>query len=106
MRHNLNEKLVRTKLVKYLTGTKSLRAFRRWFVPATWDIGEGAPVGMRKLVYEIKLRLAEYSNGHWSESELRAKLLSVASWCSAGEDEHPRVIMSSGYTNLNEHEQS
>jgi hypothetical protein len=76
MQGNLDELLVRKKLAGYLSSQTSLKAFRRWFVPATWDVEEWAPKNLQELVHAIKLRLAEYSSGHWTESDLR-RLLSV-----------------------------
>jgi hypothetical protein len=78
MRHNLRESLIRKKLSDYLSGRLSLRKFRDWFVPATWDVEEWASVPTQELVYEIKLRMAEYTSGYWTEDELRATLLPLA----------------------------
>jgi hypothetical protein len=75
MPHDLSETLIRKKLDAFLAGKTSLEAFRRWFVPATWDVDEWASPRLQQFVYGIKLRLAEYSNNHWSKTELREKLL-------------------------------
>jgi hypothetical protein len=74
MRHNLTEELVRRRLANYLAGKTTLRAFRRWFYPATWDIDGWAPASLKELVYEVKLLLAEYSNGDWTEDEFPTKM--------------------------------
>ncbi len=83
MQHNLNERLIRSKLANYLARKTSLQAFHRWFVLATWDIEEWAPAQLQELVYEIKLRLAEYSNGHWSEAEFRRELSLILGFYSS-----------------------
>ncbi len=90
MPQNLDEGLLRRKLMGYLTGKTSLSAFRSWFVPATWDPEEMATDRLRELVGEVKLRLAEYSAGHWSRSELRAKLLPIVNSYHVGVETKPR----------------
>lgn len=75
MQHNLTEAQIRKRLIAYLTGKTSLQAFQEWFVPATWHIETGAPARLQELVYGVKLRLAEYTSGHWSKADLRIKLL-------------------------------
>lgn len=77
MKHNLAERTIETirgELASYLNGNQSLREFYEWFAPETTDIHLWAPVQVQDLVYEIKLLLAEYSRGHRSEAELKAKL--------------------------------
>ncbi len=75
MQSNLTELQIRKKLASYLAGRTSLRAFRGWLSLATWDIEGWAPARLQELVYSIKLRLAEYTSGHWSKAELRTKLM-------------------------------
>ena len=74
MQHNLSERMIRNKLAKYLSGTMSLRAFNQWFVPATWEVDIGSSSRLRELVGAIKLRLAEFSNGHWTKASLNRQL--------------------------------
>ena len=65
-------------LVRYLAEEISLQEFRGWFDASTWDLGErGANNDASDLAGEIELRLAEFSNGHWTEAELREKLQSL-----------------------------
>jgi|SRR3990172_5128588 len=67
---------IHDQLVSYLAGDKSLTAFRDWFDSSTWDMGEiGANQDALRLAGEVELRLAEFSNGHWTEDELKSKLL-------------------------------
>jgi hypothetical protein len=60
---------IRAHLQSYVLGQESLRDFQRWFMPIVWtasDRGEST-----KLMRAVELWLAEYTNGHRSESELR-----------------------------------
>jgi hypothetical protein len=67
---------IHNQLVSYLAGDSSLQAFRDWFDSSTWDMEEtGANQDALRLAGEVELRLAEFSNGHWTEDELRSKLL-------------------------------
>ncbi len=75
MPHYLSEDLVRRKLRSYLDGKVTLRKFRQWFVPATWDLkDDDAPIRVRDLVDDAKLLMAEYTGGHRTEGDLRARL--------------------------------
>ena len=69
-----------SELQRYLASHISLSEFRDWFDSATWDIDEES-ILLRQITREIELRLAEYSNGHWTEGELRdmfTPLLTIA----------------------------
>jgi len=44
------------------------------FIPATWDASKLDSAEARTLANRIKLRLAEFMNGDWTESELRQQL--------------------------------
>jgi len=61
-------------LGRYLAGEIPLRTFENWLVPMTWQSGEGTDPAVRDLLSEIELALAEYSSGHWTETELREHL--------------------------------
>jgi hypothetical protein len=74
MQHNPTEEAIRRELADYLTGKVSLRAFYDWFATETWDIHEWAPVQVQDKVSQIKLLIAEYSSGHRSEADLKARL--------------------------------
>jgi hypothetical protein len=65
---------IREWLSRYLDGEISLRQFEDWFIPVAWGIPRTANQGTLELVGEIELRLAEFSNGHWTEPELRTTL--------------------------------
>jgi hypothetical protein len=74
MQRNLNETLIRKQLAKYLSGAMTLQAFQKWFVPAAWSVDKRSPAAARQLVGTIKVRLAEYSNGHWGKEDLERQL--------------------------------
>jgi len=58
---------------RYLDGEVSLRPFQEWFVPRTWTV-DAVGAAQAAFAYEIELDLAEYSNGHRTEEELRELL--------------------------------
>jgi len=65
---------IRDWLARYLAGEVSLSEFRQWFVPATWDIELGDDPAAARLSYDLELRFAEFSNGHWTEEQLKSLL--------------------------------
>ena len=65
---------IRERLARYLRGETGLRDFDAWFVPATWEVDQERDPVAYDLTNEISLRLAEYSNGHWNEAELKDRL--------------------------------
>lgn len=73
MSHSL-EFNIHEKLAEYLAGEISLYEFEDWFFPETWDIDQMDNPTLANLVYGIKLSLAEFSNGDWTEVELRSIL--------------------------------
>lgn len=62
---------IRQELSRYLAGQRSLRQFASWLAPVALASFEGDAPDVEELVAELEVRLAEYSNGHWSEEELR-----------------------------------
>jgi hypothetical protein len=76
MSHSLDFN-IRERLADYRAGKISFREFEDWFYPETWDIDDTDNQTLANLVYEIKLRLAEFSHGDWTEAELRSMLLSI-----------------------------
>jgi hypothetical protein len=67
---------IHDQLVSYLAELTSLDAFRDWFDSSTWDLQEtGANQDAVRLASEVELRLAEFASGHWTEDELKTKLL-------------------------------
>lgn len=67
---------IRERLAAYLAKEISLHEFEDWFFPETWDIDQLGDLALTNLVYGIKLRLAEFSNEDWTESELQSLLRS------------------------------
>lgn len=65
---------IRAALVRYLNSEISLAEFEDWFVPVAWNIEQTGNREAIELAAEIELRLAEFTNGHWSEDELHNKL--------------------------------
>lgn len=65
---------IRKHLESYLSGKSSLRQFREWFDVETWGLAAESDSPVRQLAGEIELRIAEFTNGHLSEDDLRAML--------------------------------
>jgi hypothetical protein len=65
---------IRERLATYLAKEISLHEFEDWLFPETWDVDQLGDLALTNLVYGIKLRLAEFSNGDWTEDELRSLL--------------------------------
>jgi hypothetical protein len=86
----LDDTSVRDKLADYVTGRLSLRAFHRWFMPATWDVDGLDRLG--DVVNQIKLHLAEFTNGHRTEHELKDALRPLVTSFPRG----PEVRVTSG----------
>lgn len=76
MQHSL-ELEIRDRLSAYLASEISLRDFENWFFPMTWDADKLDDPALLDLVYQIKLDWVEFSNGDWSEKELRSMLSSL-----------------------------
>src|SRR5437762_2500883 len=72
------ETLIRERLTRYLNGLISLRQFQEWFVPATWNVEQIHDQSAYDLTYDIELKLAEFSNGHLTENQLREELRQIA----------------------------
>ena len=78
---------IRGKLADYLAGDISLDELEDWFVPASWNVRQTGTAQAAVLVYEIELRLAEYSNDQWTEDDLRSFLRPLAEtyWAFTGD---------------------
>ena len=70
---------IRRELSRCLAGQTSLHQFARWLAPITLATFENAHGEAVELIAEIELRLAEYSNGDWTEEELRRLFRSLVS---------------------------
>lgn len=69
---------IRERLAAYLAGEIALHDFEDWFFSATWDVDHVDDAALVDLVYGIKLRLAEFSHGDWTEDQLRSFLRSIS----------------------------
>jgi hypothetical protein len=69
---------LRNQLVRFLGNEMSLDDFEDWFVEKSWNAQKDSDLLAQRLAYAIELRLAEYSNDHLSESELRRELLELS----------------------------
>lgn len=58
------------RLRAHLIGLQSLDQFEDWFVSHSWDAHQAADQAALDLISDIELRLAEHSDGHWSDEEL------------------------------------
>ena len=66
------------RLSEFAIGGVSVREFEEWFVPSSWNAHVWAPQSLQDVAYSLELVLAEYSNGHVSNSYLRAFAGNVA----------------------------
>ena len=62
---------LRRELGRCLEGQCTLKDFEDWFVPRSWNFNQNSNPSLQKLVSQIELSLAEFSNGDWTEKELR-----------------------------------
>jgi hypothetical protein len=69
---------VQRYLSAYLNRKISLSQFRDWFDVETWDLDLQPETALGQTVGEIELRLAEFTNGHRTEDELRDLLQPLA----------------------------
>lgn len=65
---------IRDHLRGYLSHETSLSEFRDWFDTETWDTLDSSSPATQQIAGEIELRIAEFTNGHRTESELRTML--------------------------------
>jgi hypothetical protein len=61
-------------LSQYLNNASTLEEFREWFDDETWGLAAEPDSPARRMAGEIELRIAEFTNGHLTEDELRAML--------------------------------
>lgn len=65
---------IEARLQRYLAGADSLAEFEAWLVPETWDLSPQSDHAAHDLATAITLRIAEFTNGDWTEDELRDAL--------------------------------
>ena len=87
---------IKDHLLDYLAGRITLEQFEDWFVLETWDEKEAD-----HLATEIDLRLAEHSNGHLPEDQLKEEFRALHAWTLPPRDfstVEPTITTSSGST--------
>ena len=67
---------IREELAKFLAHAQTLDALNEWLGRNTWNIHR-EDASVRDLVGAIELRLAEFSDGHCEENELREHLTAL-----------------------------
>ena len=71
------EHQMREALARYVSGEVSLIQFQEWFIPRAWEIfAENTPG--TALASEIEFLLAEFTNGDWTEPQIRETLKQYA----------------------------
>lgn len=60
--------------MRYLSNECTLGEFRDWFDDETWGLAADTDSPLRQLAGEIELRIAEFTNGHLAEADLRRQL--------------------------------
>ena len=65
---------IQAQLDRYLRGDISLAEFEAWLVPETWDTSPQSDRSAHDLATAIILRITEFTNGDWTEVELRGEL--------------------------------
>ena len=68
---------VRQQMLAVLERRLPLADFEDWLVGNSWNMHKDSAPAAQALVSTVELALAEYSNKHLSEDELRAKLSSA-----------------------------
>lgn len=66
---------IRQRLSRYLAQELSLTQFEEWFIPVAWEVSRSDEPDAVDLAGTIKLKLAEFTSGHWTEDELRGQLI-------------------------------
>lgn len=66
--------VIEDRVLRYLSGAIDIDQFEDQIVQASWNMHKVAPKDVQRLVGAIELRLAEFSQGHLDESDLRHEL--------------------------------
>ncbi len=86
---------VRQQMGQFVAGQQSLTQFEDWFVSAFWSGELGLDAATRDFGYEIELWLAEYSNGDWTEAELKEMFRQFVSRYVVSPEPAPRTASAS-----------
>jgi hypothetical protein len=78
---------IRRQLRRYLSGAMTLRQFTKWLAARLVVVEKQATAA--NLAHEIYIRISEYTNGDWTEDELKRLLAPlvttyVISWPATG----------------------
>lgn len=69
----VSEHHIREALSRYVSGEVSLVEFQEWFIPRAWEVlADGSPAAA--VTSDLELLLAEFTNGQWTERDLRETL--------------------------------
>ncbi|MBI1955041.1 MAG: hypothetical protein HYS38_01460 [Acidobacteria bacterium] len=74
----LSSAQIHRQLWQYLAGSLSIDEFEDWLVSSSWNMHKDADRDAQELVGAIELRLAEYSQGHLDEADLKSELQMIA----------------------------
>lgn len=87
---------IQQRLDWYLRGELSLADFEAWLIPATWDLSPQSDLAAHGLATAITLRIAEFTNGGWTEDDLRRELAGIQPKITlAGGDKGEVIILAS-----------
>jgi hypothetical protein len=76
---------IRRRLRQVATGDLTIRAFTKWLASRMQSFERHQ--ADRVFAHDVYLRLAEFSNGDWTEAELRSMLAVMVSTYSSGESD-------------------
>lgn len=65
---------IREWLTRYLVKELTFEQFEDWFVPSIWEVEKSGDQMAINLANEIESTIAEFTNGHLTENELKNKL--------------------------------
>jgi len=65
---------IRARLGRYLRGEDTLDAFREWFTPATWDVGQSGNTAAVELSNHIHHIIAEHVTGAITRGRMNERL--------------------------------
>lgn len=75
---------IRQQLAALLEQRISQAQFEEWLVARSWNMHKDSTVTAQDLVATIELALAEFSNGHLSDRELRQQLWAALNQVTVG----------------------
>jgi hypothetical protein len=65
---------LQNQLSRYVNNAITLEAFRNWFDDETWGLAAEPDSPVRHIAGAVELHIAEFTNGHLTEDDLRALL--------------------------------